>query len=51
VSIKVVDVDEVDERASVAKSSSKSSESNSKLYYISSLSLLSNELRGEESSN
>ena len=41
-------------RASVAKSSSKSSESDSKLYHGSSLSLvfsLSEELGGEESSN
>jgi hypothetical protein len=45
-------------RACIAKSSSKSSESNSILYYISSLSLvnllersLSDELGGEESSN
>jgi len=51
VSTKVVDVDEVDERASVAKLSSKSFESNSILYYVSSLSSSSNELGGEESSN
>ena len=47
-----VNVNEVDRRASVAESSSKSSESNSILYYVSSLSeLLESELGGEESSN
>jgi len=52
VSIKAVNVDEVDRRANVAKSSSKLSESNSILYYVSSLlELLESELGGEESSN
>jgi hypothetical protein len=57
VSIKVVNK-EGNRRAYIAKSSSKSSKSNSILYYISSLSLvnllersLSNELGREESSN
>jgi hypothetical protein len=52
VSIKVVDVNEVDRRASITELSSKSSKSNSILYYVSSLlELLELELRGEESSN
>jgi len=51
--IKVVD-EASNRRASIAKSSSESSESKDKLYYRSSLSLvfsLSKELGGEESSN
>jgi len=51
--IKVVD-EASNRRASIAKLSSESSESNGKLYYRSSLSLvfsLSEELGGEESSN
>jgi hypothetical protein len=52
VSTKAVDVDEVDRRASAAKSSSKSSKSDGILYHVSSSSeSLESELGGEESSN
>jgi hypothetical protein len=51
-SIKVVDINEADRRASIAKSSSKSSKSDGILYYVSSLlELLELELGGEESSD